>query len=247
MSGSNFVLRAGSWPRLRSCGSRSYVHSSASARSSLSLGDSVPGGSSSSRGASQPSLSSCSQEALQQSFSCWVSWHRADELSQPSEERSPAQYSGMSPRRSEAARASPFVRRDGGLSSPRISRAGPVVQVVLEVSDPARDEVGLLSVVGKQPWRLMPSTVAPPGVELLRRARRDRSGWVWSPKNSRAMRIPARAVTIQHTCSGSWNEWSMTRLPSDVVPVVSASAAAICVPFAGRKRTPTTAVHIAIM
>ena len=30
MSGSNFVLRAGSWPPSRSCGSCSYVHSSAS-------------------------------------------------------------------------------------------------------------------------------------------------------------------------------------------------------------------------
>ncbi len=48
-------------------------------------------------------------------------------------------------------------------------------------------------------------------------------------------------------CSGSWKEWSTTRLPSDVVPVVSASAAAICVPFAGRKSTPTTAVQNAIM
>ena len=48
-------------------------------------------------------------------------------------------------------------------------------------------------------------------------------------------------------CSGSWKEWSTTRLPSVVVPVVSASAAAICVPLAGRKRTPITAVHMAIM
>ena len=39
----------------------------------------------------------------------------------------------------------------------------------------------------------------------------------------------------------------MTRLPRFVVPVVSASAAAICVPLAGRKSTPTTAVHMAIM
>ena len=58
---------------------------------------------------------------------------------------------------------------------------------------------------------------------------------------------PTSAVTIQAIWSGSWKEWSITRLPSVVVPVVSASAAAICVPFAGRKRTPATAVHIAIM
>ena len=59
--------------------------------------------------------------------------------------------------------------------------------------------------------------------------------------------MPASAVTTQQICSGTWNEWSTTRLPRLVVPVVSASAAAICVPFAGRKSTPTTAVHIAIM
>ena len=70
---------------------------------------------------------------------------------------------------------------------------------------------------------------------------------VWSPKNSQTMRMPTSAVTIHATCSGSWNEWSMTRLPRLVVPVVSASAAAICVPLAGSKRTPTTAVHMAIM
>ena len=30
--------------------------------------------------------------------------------------------------------------------------------------------------------------------------------------------MPTSAVTIHATCSGSWNEWSMTRLPSVVVP-----------------------------
>src|SRR4051812_42689275 len=59
--------------------------------------------------------------------------------------------------------------------------------------------------------------------------------------------MPASAVVTHATCSGNWNEWSMTRFPSVVVPVVSASAAAIWVPFAGRKSTPATAVHIAIM
>ena len=59
----------------------SSVHSSASERSSLSLGDSLLGDSSSSWGASQHSLSSCSREALQRSSSYSISWPRADELS----------------------------------------------------------------------------------------------------------------------------------------------------------------------
>ena len=70
---------------------------------------------------------------------------------------------------------------------------------------------------------------------------------VWPPKNNQTMAIPVSAVTTQQICSGSWKEWSMTRLPSVVLPVSSASAAAICVPLAGRRSTPTTAVHMAIM
>ena len=47
-------------------------------------------------------------------------------------------------------------------------------------------------------------------------------------------------------------QWELERVVDDAFtevrgPVVSASAAAICVPLAGRKRTPMTAVHIAIM
>ena len=70
---------------------------------------------------------------------------------------------------------------------------------------------------------------------------------MWPPKKSQTIAIPVSAVTTQQICSGSWNEWSTTLLPRFVVPVSSASAAAICVPFAGRNSTPTTAVHIAIM
>ena len=70
---------------------------------------------------------------------------------------------------------------------------------------------------------------------------------VWPPKKSQEMPMPASAVTIQQIWSGTWKLWSMTRFPRFVVPVVSASAAAIWVPLAGRKRTPTTAVHMAIM
>ena len=58
---------------------------------------------------------------------------------------------------------------------------------------------------------------------------------------------PASAVTTHAIWSGSWKEWSNTRLPSVVVPVSSASAAAICVPLAGKKSTPATAVQTAIM
>ena len=95
----------------------------------------------------------------------------------------------------------------------------------------------------------MPRNAAPRTLTNLR-SRRCRIGVaqrVVSPKKSQAITIPASAVAIQQTWSGSWNEWSTTRLPSVVVPVVSASAAAICVPLAGRNSTPTTAVHIAIM
>ena len=95
----------------------------------------------------------------------------------------------------------------------------------------------------------MPRNAAPRTVISRCRRRRGagRRPASWSPKKSQTITMPASAVTIQQTCSGSWNEWSTTRLPSVVVPVSSASAAAICVPFAGRKSTPTTAVHIAIM
>ena len=74
MDGSSFVLRAGSSPRLRSCGSGSSVHSSASVSLSSRLGNSLLEDSSSSRAASQQSLS-CSPEALQHSSSCLFTWH----------------------------------------------------------------------------------------------------------------------------------------------------------------------------
>src|SRR6185295_14038034 len=61
------------------------------------------------------------------------------------------------------------------------------------------------------------------------------------------MTQPAIRVVIHAICSGIWKEWSITRLPRVVVPVSSASAAAIWVPLVGRKMTPATAVHIAIM
>ena len=94
----------------------------------------------------------------------------------------------------------------------------------------------------------MPRKAAPRTLTLTGRGVVGTGGaGVWPPKKSQTMTMPTSAVTIQQICSGSWKEWSMTRLPSVVVPVVSASAAAICVPLAGRKSTPTTAVHIAIM
>src|SRR5204862_1490862 len=41
-----------------------------------------------------------------------------------------------------------------------------------------------------------------------------------------AITMPTIGVVIHAICSGNWNEWSITRFASVVVPVVSASAAA---------------------
>ena len=89
-----------------------------------------------------------------------------------------------------------------------------------------------------------------------RRERSTATGWT-SRARERGRRVAAEeelddreANDRRHdpaTWSGSWKEWSTTRLPRVVVPVLSASAAAICVPLAGRNSTPTTAVHMAIM
>ena len=77
------------------------------------------------------------------------------------------------------------------------------------------------------------SAPAVPASGRRRRARRSGS--------RRARSRPRRSAAAAGT-SGR-----RTRLPSVVVPVWSASAAAICVPLAGKKSTPATAVQNAIM
>ena len=100
------------------------------------------------------------------------------------------------------------------------------------------------------------SRVPSPSVDLHGPLRVTASSWSWSAsaaaasgrrRRARRSGSPRCTVTTHAICSGSWKEWSTTRLPRVVEPVSSASAAAICVPFAGKKSTPATAVHIAIM
>ena len=58
--------------------------------------------------------------------------------------------------------------------------------------------------------------------------------------------MPISAVLIQAICSGNSNEWSMTRLPSVVVPVFRLGSGDLRA-VRRQEQDPTTAVHIAIM